>query len=113
MTDFNSNLGLRPGDAPGSLTLEPREEHLVAPDTVHFAVLTTLAEIAAAGAVGAAVVPAAVTVNLVSRARQAELTATGALVKRGRTLAVAEGTVTQGERIVAKAQVTFAVMGDG
>jgi acyl-coenzyme A thioesterase PaaI-like protein len=38
------------------------------------------------------------------------LTARGTVVKSGRTLAVAEGEVFQGEKIVAKAVVTFAVM---
>src|SRR5882757_6649993 len=46
--NFNSALGLRPGDEPGTLILDPRPEHQVAPDVVHFAVLTTLAEISAA-----------------------------------------------------------------
>ena len=58
MTDFNSALNLRPGDEPGTLILDPRPEHQVAPDVIHFAVLTTVAEISAAGAVGAPVVPA-------------------------------------------------------
>ena len=64
--DFNTALGLRPGDGPGTLVLEPRPEHQVAPDVVHFAVLTTLAEFAAAGTVGAPVVPASITVHLLS-----------------------------------------------
>ena len=111
MTDFNSHLGLRPGDEPGTIMLETREEHLVAPDTIHFAVLTTLAEVAAAGAVGAPVVPANVSVNLLRRAGSGRLVSTGTLIKRGRRLAVAEGEVTQDGRVVAKATVTFAVLG--
>src|SRR6185295_7839287 len=51
-TEFNTALGLRPGEDPGALVLDPRPEHQVAPDVVHFAVLTALAEIAAARAVG-------------------------------------------------------------
>ena len=43
--DFNTALGLRPGDEPGTLVLDPRPEHQVAPDVMHFAVLTTVAEI--------------------------------------------------------------------
>lgn len=112
MTDFNSKLGLEPGSEPGSIRLETRDEHLVAADTVHFAVLTTMAEIAAAGAVGAPVVPAVVNVNLLSRARAGTLNAHGRLIKRGRTLAVADGEVRQGDRLVAKATITFAVLGD-
>jgi hypothetical protein len=69
--EFNTALGLRPGEEPGTLVLDPRPEHQVAPDVVHFAVLTALAEIAAARAVGASVVPATVTVHLLSRARLA------------------------------------------
>ena len=111
MSDFNSHLGMRPGSEPGTIVLDTRDEHLVAPDTIHFAVLTTLAEVAAAGAVGAPVVPANVSVNLLSRARSGQLEARGILVKRGRRLAVAEGEVRQDDRLVAKATVTFAIMG--
>ena len=66
--DFNAALGVRPGDEPGSLVLDPRPEHEIAPDVVHFAVLTALGEIAAARAVEAPVVPATVTAHLLSRA---------------------------------------------
>src|SRR3954467_11058730 len=111
LTDFNSALNLRPGDEPDTLILDPRPEHQVAPDVVHFAVLTTLAEIAAAGAVGAPVVPATVTVHLGSRARLAPLTGRGRLLRRGKRLAVAEGEVTQDGQLVAKATVQFAVLG--
>jgi uncharacterized protein (TIGR00369 family) len=112
MSDFNTHLGLRPGAEPGTIELDTRDEHLVAPDTIHFAVLTTMAEVAAAGAVGAPVVPANVSVNLLSRAAAGRLEARGKLIKRGRRLAVAEGEVRQQDRLVAKATVTFAVMGD-
>ena len=37
--------------------------------------------------------------------------ARGTLLKRGHRLAVAEGEVVQDERLVAKATVTFAIMG--
>ena len=110
-TDFNSALGLKPGDEPGTLILDPRPEHQVAPDVVHFAVLTTLAEISAAGAVGAPVVPATVTVHLLSRAKLAPLVGKGRLLRKGKRLAVAEGEVTQNGELVAKATVQFAVLG--
>ncbi|MCZ6726981.1 MAG: PaaI family thioesterase [Acidobacteria bacterium] len=110
MSYFNSHLGLEPGSTPGSITLTTRAEHLVAPDTIHFAVLTTMAEVAAAGAVAAPVVPASVNVNLLSRARPGQLEARGTLVKRGSRLAVAEGEVFQDGRLVAKATVTFAIL---
>jgi acyl-coenzyme A thioesterase PaaI-like protein len=109
--DFNAALGLRPGDEPGTLILDPRPEHQVAPDVVHFAILTTLAEISAASAVGASVVPATVTVHLLSRARLAPLVGKGRLLRKGKRLAVAEGEVTQDGQLVAKATVQFAVLG--
>jgi acyl-coenzyme A thioesterase PaaI-like protein len=109
--DFNTALGLHPGDEPGTLILDPRPEHQVAPDVVHFAVLTTLAEISAARAVGAPVVPATVTVHLLSRARLAPLVGKGRVLRKGRQLAVAEGEVTQDGALVAKAIVQFALLG--
>ena len=111
MADFNSELGLRPGPEPNSVVLDTREEHFVAPDTVHFAVLTTLAEVAASRAVAAPLVPAQVSVQLMSRARGGRLTGHGKLIKRGRRLAFAEGEVRQDDRVVAKATITFALLG--
>lgn len=107
--DFNTALGLRPGDRPGTLVLEPRPEHQVAPDVVHFAVLTTLAEFSAAGAVGAPVVPASITVHLL--AGLAPLVGHGRLLRKGKRMAVAEGEVTQDGLLVAKATVQFAIVG--
>lgn len=109
MQDFNSNLGLVQG-ADGSVTLEAGTRHEVVPGTVHFAVLATLAEVSAARAVGVPVVPAAVTVNLMARARPGRLVGRGRVLRRGKRLAVAEGEVFQDEEMVAKATVTFAVL---
>ena len=109
MTSFNAALGLVAGD--GEVVLDTRDEHLVAPETIHFAVLATLAEVAAAQAVGAAVVPASVSLNLLQRARPGRLVGRGRVLRRGRTLAFAEGEVLQEERLVAKAVVTFAILG--
>ena len=109
--NFNTALGLRPGDRPGTLVLEPRPEHQVAPDVVHFAVLTTLAEFSAAGAVGAPVVPASITVHILSRANLGPLVGHGRLLRRGKRMAVAEGEVTQDGQLVAKATVQFAIVG--
>jgi len=108
---FNATLGLRPGDEPGSHILEPRPEHEIASDVVHFAILTTLGEIAAASAVGASVVPATVTVHLLARARRAALVGKGRVLRKGKRLAVAEGEVTQGGELVAKVIVQFALPG--
>jgi acyl-coenzyme A thioesterase PaaI-like protein len=109
--DFNTTLGLRPGDEPGTMVLDPRPEHQVAPDVIHFAVLTTVAEISAAAAVGAPVVPATVTVHLLSRARLTPLVGKGRVLRKGKRLAVAEGEVTQQGELVAKAIVQFALVG--
>ncbi len=111
---FNDHLGLRP--EPGGVALDTRPEHEILPGTIHFAVLTTIAEVAAAGSVEASVVPATVTVHLMRRATPGRLRGYGRLLRRGRRLAVAEGEVWQGERgdegtLVAKATVQFAVLG--
>ena len=111
---FNDHLGLRPED--DGVSLDTRPEHEVIPGTVHFAVLTTIAEVSAAGSVGAAVVPATVTVHLMRRATPGRLRGYGRLLRRGRRLALAECEVWQGERgddgtLVAKATVQFAVLG--
>ncbi|HSF41710.1 MAG TPA: PaaI family thioesterase [Thermoanaerobaculia bacterium] len=108
--NFNDALGMRPGDEPGTILLDPRPEHQVAPGVIHFAVLTTLAEVSAANAVGAAVVPASVTVHLLNRAGLAPLVGRGKVLRRGKRLAVAEGEVTQNGELVAKATVQFAVL---
>ncbi len=108
---FNDWLGLEPGADGGAVTLDTRPEHEVIPGTVHFAVLATLAEVAAARAVAAPVVPASISLNLLSAARPGRLEGHGRLIKRGRRLSVAEGEVRQGDKLVAKATVTFAMTG--
>lgn len=110
MPGFNASLGLRPGPDDASVVLEATAAHEVVPGTVHFAVLTTIAEVAAASAVGVAVVPASVTVNLLSRAQPGQLIGRGRVLRRGRKLAVAEGEVEQEGQLVAKAVVTFALL---
>jgi acyl-coenzyme A thioesterase PaaI-like protein len=108
--NFNQSLGLYPGDEPGTILLEPQPEHQVAPNVIHFAVLTTLAEVAAASVVEASVVPATVTVHLLTRAVLAPLVGRGRLLRKGKRLAVADGEVTQDGRLVAKATVQFSVL---
>ncbi|HRC86794.1 MAG TPA: PaaI family thioesterase [Thermoanaerobaculia bacterium] len=110
MENFNAHLGLRVAEDGASVTLDTLPEHQVAPETIHFAVLTTLAEVSAAQAAGVPVVPAAVSVQLLARARPGRLVGKGRLLRRGRTLVVAEGEVFQGEQMVAKATVTFAAL---
>lgn len=109
---FNDRLGLRRSDDGDRIVLDPGPEHQIAPGTIHFAVLTTIAEVSAAGSVGAPVVPASVNVQLMRRATpESRLEGKGILLRRGRRLAVAEGEVSQEGRLVAKATVTFAVLG--
>ena len=110
MTGFNDRLGLLRGEDGSSVVLEAGPEHQVAAGTIHFAVLATLAEVAAAQSVGAAVVPASVQLQLLRRAPPGRLVARGATLKRGRRLATAEGEVFQDEKLVAKATVTFALL---
>jgi acyl-coenzyme A thioesterase PaaI-like protein len=107
---FNDRLGMTAGADAGTVELEARNEHLVAPGTVHFAVLATLGEVSAAAAVGSAVVPVAVSTQLMSRARPGLLTARGKVLKAGRRMAFAEGEISQEGRIVAKVSVTFALI---
>lgn len=113
MTDFNRWLGLTPGEDESTVFLDPRPEHLIAPDLVHFAVLTTLAEVAAGRAVGVPIVPATVTVHLLQPARATRLVGRGHVLRRGRRLATAEGEVLQDGKLVAKATITFALLSPG
>ncbi len=111
MAYFNQALGLRPGEDDHSVVLDTKPEHQVAPDVIHFAVLTTVAEVSAAQTVGASVVPANLTIHLLDRARPGRLVGRGRLVRKGGRLAVAEGDVRQDGRLVAKATITFAILG--
>lgn len=111
MASFNDHLGLRPGDDGQSVILDTRPEHQIIPGTIHFAVLTTLAEVAAARATEASVVPASVNIQLMRRAVPGRLEARGRVLKKGRRAAFAEGEVTQDGQLIAKASVQFAVLG--
>ncbi len=91
--------------------LDAGPAHEVAPGTVHFAVLTTLGEVAAAHAVGAPVVPVDVQVQLLRRAQPGRIEARSTVTKNGRTLAFARSTVEQDDRAVAEVHVTFAKLG--
>ncbi len=107
---FNQDLGLTSGPE-GEILLETREEHQVAPGTIHFAVLATVGEVAAASVAEAPVVPVDVVVRLMRRARPGALVGRGRLLKRGRTLVFARGEVFQDDELVAEVGVTFAVVG--
>ena len=110
MANFNTELGLRPASDGSGVVLDTRPEHEIAPGTIHFAVLATIAEVSAARAVGTAVVPASVCLQLLSRARPGRLEGRGRLLRKGRRMAVAEGEVYQQESLVAKVSVTFSVL---
>jgi len=109
---FNDEIGFQLGDDGVTIELEPRSVHEVAPGTIHFAVLATLGEVAAARAAGAAVVPTHLSVQLAKRARPGtRLEARGRVLRSGRSLVFAEGEVTQSGELVAKVAVTFARVG--
>ena len=109
--NFNDALGMVLGEDGASVVLDTRPEHQVMPGTIHFAVLTTLAEVSAAQSTGASVVPASVHVSLLRRAAPGRLIGRGRLLRRGRRLATAEGEVTQDGELVAKATIQFAILG--
>jgi uncharacterized protein (TIGR00369 family) len=110
--DFNSALGLRLGADGETVELEAKApDHQIGNGMVHLAVLTTLGEVAAAHAVGTAVVPSALTANFLRPAPVGLLTAKGRVLTRGRRLCTAEGEVTAQGKLVAKVTVTFAVVG--
>ena len=108
---FNQWLGFKSGDDHATVILDTRPEHQVMPGTIHFAVLTTLAEVAASQVADAAVVPSSVNVQLMRRAKPGRLVGKGILLKKGRRLMVCEGEVRQDDELVAKATVQFAVIG--
>lgn len=107
---FNNRLGMTTSADGRAVELEAGDEHLVAPDTVHFAVLATLGEVSAAQAVAKPVVPVNVSLQLMRRAHAGRLTARGKVLKSGRSMAFAEGEVFQEDKLVAKVNVTFALM---
>lgn len=110
--DFNSALGIRLGDDGESVEMTARApEHQIGTEMVHMAVLTTLGEVAAAHAVGGAVVPASLSAHFLRPAPLGPLSARGRVLKRGRRLCTAEGEVTAGDKLVAKVVVTFAAIG--
>jgi uncharacterized protein (TIGR00369 family) len=111
IVDFNSWLGLRLGADGETVELLARApEHQIGNGIVHLAVLTTLGEVAAAHAVGSAVVPSALTANFLRPAPIGILTAKGRVLARGRRICTAEGEVSAEGKVVAKVTVTFAVV---
>ena len=110
--DFNSALGLRLGDDGETVELDARApDHQIGTGMVHLAVLTTLGAVAAAHAVGSAVVPSTLTAHFLRPAPIGRLEAKGRVLKRGKRLCTAEGEVFAGGKLVAKVTVAFAVVG--
>lgn len=107
---FNDRLGIQPRPQ-GGVYLDADGEHEVAPGTVHFAVLTTLGEVAAASAVGSAVVPVDVHVQLMRRAGPGRIDAIPTVTKDGRSLVFARSSIEQDGKPVAEVHVTFAKIG--
>ncbi len=110
MQSFNDHLGIRPGDDERTVIIDTRDEHLIAPETIHFAVLATLGEVAAAKATGGTVVPASINLQLLRRARPGRLIGRGRLLRKGRRVAFAEGEVWQNDQLVAKVTVQLSVL---
>jgi uncharacterized protein (TIGR00369 family) len=110
--DFNSALGLRLGEDGETVELVARApDHQIGDGIVHLAVLTTMGEVAAAHAVGGAVVPSTLTAHFLRAAPIGKLTSKGRVLKRGKRLCTAEGEVFAQGQLVAKVTVTFAVVG--
>ncbi len=107
---FNDRLGMQPRPG-GGVLLDAGPEHEVAPGTIHFAVLTTLGEVAAASAVAAPVVPVDVQVQLMRRAQLGRIEAIPTVTKNGRTMAFARSSIVQNDKQVAEVHVTFAKLG--
>ena len=107
---FNDRLGMQPRPG-GGVFLDAASEHEVIPGTVHFAVLTTLGEVAAASAVAAPVVPVDVQVQLLRRAHTGRIEAIPTVTKNGRSLAFARSAIVQDGDQVAEVHVTFAKLG--
>ncbi len=110
MATFGSWLGFVRGPGEHEIVLDTRPEHEVVPGTIHFAVLATLGEVAAAATIDAAIAPVALSAQFVTRARPGRLVARGRLLKRGGRLAFARGEVEQEGRVVAAVDVTFALV---
>ncbi len=110
MSGFNRWLGFEAGANEHEIMLATRAEHEVVPGTIHFAVLTTLGEVAAAASVEVAVVPVAVHTQLLTRAAPGTLTARGTLLRRGGRLAFARGEIEQNGKLIAVVEVTFALV---
>ena len=108
---FNGWMGFVAGEDENTVLLDTRPEHEVMPGTLHFAVLTTLAEVAASRAASASVVPSSLHVQLMRRAVPGRLVGKGSLLKRGKRLISCEGAVYQDDQLVAKVAVQFAALG--
>lgn len=103
------------GEAVVSLDVEPKHRNLMG--TLHGGMISTLADTATGVAMGASLddgmtwTTTALNVTFLAPGRSGRVTATGRVVKRGRTFGYAEADVTDDDgRLLARATATFAIM---
>lgn len=115
---FNRVLGIEFGEYHGdgvSLRLPVSARHLNGAGVVHGGVILTVADAAIsfgiARSVGCRCTTAEIKINFLRPVTQGVLVARSRVLRAGRKLAVARGTVTVGERQVAEVLTTFAVLG--
>lgn len=105
---LDHTLKLRRG--PDGVELDPKEGMGSGDGYVHFSIVTTVGEESAYWAVGCDhVAPACVSVQLLRPARVdgGVITGVGCLLRAGKQVIVAEGTVCQDMKLIAKVTVTF------
>lgn len=105
---LDHTLRLRRG--PDGVELEPKEGMGSGDGYIHFSIITTVGEEAAYWVIGSDhVAPACVSVQLLRPARidGGLITGVGCLLRAGKHVIVAEGTVMQDMKLLAKVSVTF------
>jgi uncharacterized protein (TIGR00369 family) len=105
------------GEAAVSLDVEPKHRNLMG--TLHGGMISTLADTATGIAMGSALedgqtwTTTSLNVTFLAPGRDGRVTATGRVVKRGRTFGYAEADVADAEgRLIARATATFAIMAE-
>jgi uncharacterized protein (TIGR00369 family) len=107
------------GEAAVSLDVEPKHRNLMG--TLHGGMISTLADTATGIAMGSALedgqtwtwTTTSLNVTFLAAGRDGRVTATGRVVKRGRTFGYAEADVVgEDERLLARATATFAIMAE-
>jgi uncharacterized protein (TIGR00369 family) len=105
------------GEATVSLDVEPKHRNLMG--TLHGGMISTLADTATGIAMGSTLedgqtwTTTSLNVTFLAAGRDGRVTATGRVVKRGRTFGYAEADVVgEDERLLARATATFAIMAE-